>query len=243
MILRNVGDRLQAILQDDHAALAAFMLEHWSDHKFGDDPEREKIIRATRDHDNGWRADDALPSRDPQTGLPIPFNRIDPDKATTIWRRGTDRYLEDDPWHALMITHHAYSVYELSHKRDPAWKEFFTEFARQRAALRSRLGLSHPDVERAYSYLRMADWFSLRFCMEPTFGMVKPDTYGGYSFRNTGEEYQFRPYPFDAQGRTFHLPAYELDPAGYRSDKELRQAFIDPIAIDVHLAPLPRTRR
>lgn len=243
MIIRATADGPIAIRQQDHAAFAAFLLEHWSDHGFPNDADRDRIIAATRDHDDGWIGIDDGPTRDPATGLPLSFASVSPEQAMTIWRAATRELLVKDPWQALMITHHAYSIHELGHKREPEWKEFFTEFARQRAGLRNRLGLAHPDVERAYSYIRMADWFSLRFCMEASLGQEKPETYGGYSFRSDGSVFQFRPYPFDEQGLSYDMQVCRLRPGGYARAADLRAALSRKETLSISLSPLPRSRR
>lgn len=243
MILRPTPQGPIAIRQQDHAAFSAFLLEHWSDHGFPNDPERERIIAAARRHDDGWIDVDDAPTLDPETGYPINFLSVGPELAISIWRNGTRQALQRDPWECLLVTHHAYSINELAHKRDPEWKGFFTEFARQRAELRSKLGLTHPDVERAYSYLRMVDWFSLRFCAATDLGQEKPETYGGYGFRSDGAEFQFRPYPFDSPELFYELPVCRLSPDGYARPEDLRQALAQTDVLAIHISPLPRTRR
>jgi hypothetical protein len=242
MILQRTPDGIIAIKQEDHAALAAFFLEHWSDHNFAHDPERGQIILATREHDNGWGAFDADPALDETTGLPLDFRSMSPEATFEIWRRATAKYIESDPFVALLITHHGYSLHEQEHKRHPAWKAFFTEFAQLRAELRNRLGLTQPDVERAYSYVRMMDWFSLAYCMHHELGQEKPDQYAGYNYRRTGHEFLFRPYPFDAKGLRHELPIYPLRPEGYATQSELAAAFATPVMYEVLLNPLGRTR-
>ena len=242
MILQHTPDGIIAIKQEDHAALAAFFLEHWSDHNFAHDPERKQIILATCEHDNGWREVDADPPVDEATGLPVDFRRVDAETIFGIWRRATAKYIESDPFVALLITHHGYSLHEQEHKRNPVWKAFFTEFAQLRAELRNRLGLTQPDVERAYSYLRMMDWFSLAYCMNHELGQEKPDQYAGYNYRRTGNEFLFRPYPFDAKGLRHELPVYPLRPEGYNSREELLEALETPVIQEVLLNPLGRTR-
>lgn len=243
MILRQTADGPIAIRQQDHASFAAFMLEHWSDHAFPIDPERGKIIAATRHHDDGWNEVDDGPTLEPETGLPLAFDAVNPETASSIWRRGIESRLQHDQWQALMITHHAYSVNELGHKRDTLWKAFFTEFAQQRALLRNQLGLTHPEVERAYSYLRMADWFSLQFCMAESIGQARPETYGGYSYTSNGTEFRFRPYPFDERDLVFELPFMRLKLSGYHSVVELRRDMARRETLGVVLNPLPGKRR
>jgi len=242
MILQRTPDGVIAIKQEDHAALAGFMLEHWSDHNFAHDPERDEIILATREHDNGWREFDDPPRLDPATGFPVEFTGIGADESFRIWERGSRKYIDSDPFVALLITHHAYSIHEQSHKRDPEWKAFFTEFAQQRAALRAQLGLAHPQVERAYSYLRMMDWFSLAYCMHHDLGAEKPEQYAGYHFKRIGTELLMRPYPFDVRDLHYELPVYPLRPEGYADEESLRAAFEKPEYQEVILNPLRKSR-
>ena len=42
------------------------MMEHWV--SLGAAERREEVLRAVRDHDNGWREPDAAPTVDPKTG-------------------------------------------------------------------------------------------------------------------------------------------------------------------------------
>jgi hypothetical protein len=243
MILQRTPEGTLAIKQVDHAALAAFFLEHWSDHNFAHDPERELIILATRDHDNGWEEFDDKPVLDPETRLPLDFTNVGVEESTRIWQRGTEKYLDTEPFIALLITNHAYSIHENTHKRDPAWKGFFTEFAQQRAELRTRLGLTQPQVERAYSYLRMMDWISLAYCLRYDLGAEKPEQYSGYNIRRTGNELLLRPYPFDAKDLRFQLPVYRMRDEGYDDTPSLQAAFEQPQYLEVVLNPLGRISR
>ncbi|HVZ38877.1 MAG TPA: DUF3891 family protein [Candidatus Kapabacteria bacterium] len=240
MILQHAPEGTIAIRQDDHAAFAAFLLEHWSNNNFTKDPQRDQIILATRHHDVGWIAFDAMPRLDPVTCLPADMTSIEPEDALTIWRRATALHLEDDPFVALLITHHAYSIHEIAHKRQPAWKAFFTEFAQLRAELRDALGLDHPAIERAYSYLRMADWFSLQFCMRRDLGAERPEHYAGYQFRRVADTLQFKPYPFDQRSLSYSLPFFRMAEGGYRDEKHLRAAFDTPEMLNITIEPMGR---
>lgn len=242
MILQRTPEGVIAIKQEDHAALAGFLMQHWSDHNFAHDLERKEILLATREHDNGWKEFDEQPELDERTGLPVEFTAIGTDRAFDIWRRGSRKYIDDDPFVALLITHHAYSIHEQSHKRNPEWKAFFTEFAQQRAELRIRLDLGQPEVERAYSYLRMMDWFALAYCMHYDLGAEKPEQYAGYHFKRDGNEFLIRPYPFDAKDLRFELPVYPMKDGGYEDVESLRAAFTKPEYRTVLLNPLGRNR-
>jgi len=240
MILQKNRKQVIAIKQEDHAAFAAFLLENWSDHGFPHDPDREQIIFATKVHDNGWKEYDANPRLDQRTQLPIDFMHVNAEETYEVWMRGSKKYVEKDPLVALLITHHAYALHEHAHRRDGVWKKFFIELAQQRATLRDQLGLVHNQVERIYSFLRMADWFSLSYCLDPKLGAEKPAKYAGYSVRRDGSTFQFRPYPFHSRELHYKLPFYPLDKTGYASQAKIQAALKKPSYEEIHILPLER---
>lgn len=242
MILRPTENGHVAVRQDDHAAFAAWLLEHWIDRTFRNEPHREAILRAARLHNNGWCAVDDAPTRDPDTGLPVNFVDVTPEQALDIWRRGTDA-LMDDPFVELLVVHHAYSIYETTRKRVPEWKAFFTEFAQRRARLRSRLAVDHPELEHAYSFLRMADWLSLAWCMRPEPWEERPEQYAGYRFRREGEGFLFTPWPFDARELRYELPVARLRAEGYRTRPLLERALAQVESEAIVLSPMALHRR
>ncbi len=242
MILQHAPEGTIAIKQPDHAAFACFLLEHWASNNFGNTEQREDILLATREHDCGWEAYEEHPPLDPATRLPIPFNQITPETALEVWRRATGRFLERNKFVALLIAHHAYSVYELTRKRNPAWKAFFTEFAQLRAGLRTELGIDHPALEHAYSFLRMADSFSLAWCTNGTLGAERPESYAGFQFRREGEQFQFKPFPFDSKELEYQLPIYPMRDGGYANNEELAADLVTPQAARVVLVPMRKHR-
>jgi len=242
MILRPAGNEMVAVRQDDHAALAAWLLEHWIDRTFRNEPRRESILRAARLHDNGWKDLDDAPTRDSATGLPVNFTDVTPEQALDIWRRGTDA-LMDDPFVELLVVHHAYSIYETAYKRVAEWKAFFTEFAQRRARLRSRLGVDHPELEHAYSFLRMADQLSLAWCMKPEPWDERPVQYAGYRFRREGEGWLFTPWPFDTRELRYDLPVARLRAEGYRTRPLLARALATTETETILLTPMALHRR
>ncbi len=240
MIIQQNPSGTVAIRQQDHAELAAFLLEHWSDHNFPMNPRRDDIILATREHDSGWQEFDAAPPIDPETHLPVDFLAVDGEAAQEIWRGSSSKYLEINPFAALLITHHAYAINEASHRRDASWKPFFTEMAQLRAELRTLLSMTQNEVESSYSFLRMADWFSLAVCMSHEFGMEKPDRYGGYLSRRESDSYLFRPFPFDDRELRYELPVYPMREKGYKSTTEVRAELKKPVKQQIVLNQLER---
>lgn len=240
MILQKHKRQTTAIRQEDHAAFAGFLLEHWLDHGFPHHPNRQEIIRATHQHDNGWSLFDAKPRLDAKTKLPVDFQRVTPEETVEIWNRGTEKFVETEPLVALLITHHAYTLHEHIHRRTGVWKDFFIGLAKRRGALRDLLGLQHHDIERLYSYLRMADLFSLQFCMNATLGAAHPERYAGYVYRRDGNQFQFRPFPFTSRQLSYQLPTYPLDRAGYDDVKKLQAAMKKPVMQEIIITPLER---
>jgi hypothetical protein len=240
MIIQRHPSGTVAIRQADHAAFAAFLLEHWSDHNFPKNPLRDDIILATREHDSGWREFDAAPRIDPNTHLPVNFISIEAEEAHDIWRKSAMKYLETNPFVALLITHHAYAINEVAHRRAAVWKPFFTELAQLRAELRIKLGMTQNEVESSYSFLRMADWFSLAICMSHEFGLEKPEKYGGYLSRREGDRYLFRPYPFDERELVYELPVYRMKEKGYKDTAAVRADLKKPAIQQIVLNQLER---
>ena len=238
MIITKTRKEVIAVKQEDHAAFAGFLLERWSDHGFKHDPRREVIIRATELHDNGWREFDAAPRLDSKTGLPVDFRKITPEETSEIWMRGSQRFAVEEPYLALLITHHAYALHEHAHNRAGVWNDFFVTLARQRAFLRDSLGLTHNDIEHGYSYLRMADWFSLKYFTEPKLGATRPAQYAGYKLVREDDSFLFRSYPFIEHGIRYQIPVYVLNKKGYKSEAELQEDLQEPEMREIILNPL-----
>lgn len=238
MIITRQRKNITAIKQEDHAAFAAFLLERWSDHGFKHDPIRDAVIMATREHDNGWKEFDAAPRINPKTRLPIDFKNPSPEETYEIWMRGTRRFIKENPYVALLITHHAYSLHEHAHNRSGIWKDFFVTLARQRGELRDMLGLTHNDVEHGYSFVRMMDWFSLMFCSNLKLGHARPAQYAGYKVKRDGEAFLFRPYPFADRNLRYQLPVCMLNPDGYDSTEQAAADLANPTHIEIVINPL-----
>jgi hypothetical protein len=240
MIVQRQRSGKLAVKQEDHAALAAFILENWAAHSFPNHPDRDRIILATRCHDLGWKKFDATPRLDAKTHLPVDYTKITPQEATAIWTEASEKFIEREPFVALLITHHAYTLHEVTSRRDSKWKQFFIDFARRRAALRDQLSLTHNEVEHPYSFMRMAVWFSMQFCLEPKLGDERPERYAGYGVKREENGYLFRPYPFASRKLVYTLPVYPMPPKGFASEKELKSALKKPDSIEIVFGPLER---
>lgn len=212
------------ITQEDQAAFSAALLEEWNDQSLKHEPRREQIIRATRECNNGFREYDAAPRIDPKTNLPVDYRKITPEEINEIWMRASERLLDDDPYVALLITHHAYTLHEHTQNRTGVWKDFFITLAQRRGRIRDELGLTHNDIEHGYSYLRMANWFAKSYLTKPKLGSEKPVIYAGYKVTRADDELRIRPFPF-VDDLTFTMPVIPLDKRGYGSEEEMQKAL------------------
>ena len=108
MIVRTEHDGVIPITQPDHAHLSGRIMEHCVPLRAS--PRRASILRAIREHDNGWTEEDAAPTIDPATGRIADFVNIPLHVRHGVWPRGVAR-LADDPWAAALVAQHAITVY------------------------------------------------------------------------------------------------------------------------------------
>ena len=191
MIVRPAeDDGVLLITQPAHASLARRVMEQCV--PLSDHPRRAAILRAIAEHDNGWQEEDAAPEPDPATGSVVDFIHIAVPVRQQVWPRSVAR-LENDPWAAALVAHHAITVYD-RYRPEAEWDHFFLtmEALREEMLVRAEVPRDHLDAD--YVYLRLADLISLSFCtgspaeqrigewsvqwMDPTV-LVSPDPFGG----------------------------------------------------------------
>jgi hypothetical protein len=160
VIVRPADGVRHLITQPDHAALAGRIMAHWV--SLGVAERRDQILRAVRDHDNGWREPDAAPTVDPQTGAVLDFVGVAAAVKQGVWRRCLAG-LTDAPWAAALVAHHAISVYD-RFRSDPAWDAFFADMESARAGHLAAAGGAMDALVRDYVYVRLGDLASLAFC-------------------------------------------------------------------------------
>lgn len=238
MIVTKTRKEAIGVRHDDQAAFGAFLLEEWNDHSLKHDPRRRQIITATRNHNNGWVEFDRNPRLDEKTGLPVDPKKLTPEEIYEIWMRASERFIEEDPYVALLITHHAYTLHEHTQNRKGVWEDFFVTLARRRGKIRDELGLTHNDIEHGYSFLRMAEWFSLMYLTKPKLGAERPVVYAGYKVARRDDELLIRPYPFVEQRLTWQIPVIPLEKKGYAKQADLKKALKKDEMREIVINPL-----
>jgi hypothetical protein len=220
VIIQTRTGSLLLITQPDHAALSAAIMRHWLDGGLPTHPRRDSILRATGEHDNGWREVDASPLVDGTSGGLLDFMSAPADVRRAIWPRGVE-HLAADPWAAALVAQHAVHVYR--HYRDDAsWAGFFTEMeaARDRH-LRQADGLSLDDLLQDYFFVRMGDLLSLTFCNGWSEGPEQP----GYAIRLDGSRLVVTPDPFRGETLVLSVRARELPNKYFESQQDAARAF------------------
>ena len=160
MIVRPAGGALHLITQPDHAALAGRIMTHWTSLAAAE--RRDDILRAIRDHDNGWREPDAAPTIDPATGAVLDFVGVPAAVKQGVWPRAVAG-LADRPWAAALVAHHAVTVYD-RFRNDPDWASFFARMEHLRAEQLTLVSGTMEMLIRDYVYVRLGDLASLAFC-------------------------------------------------------------------------------
>jgi hypothetical protein len=209
------GDRLRLVTQPDHAAFAADLLSLFRLPELVDHPRRAALLRAVRLHDNGWRELDAAPPVDPASGLPHTFLDLPRPLRLEVWERGTARYVDSDPYAALLATEHALNLFAGETSRD-GWRELLPRLAERRTELLARCGVEADALAADYRFLDLADRLSLAVCN----GSCEPFARSGFAARLGENGLALVPFPL-AGATTFEVPCRWIEVRRYAGDGDL----------------------
>src|SRR6476660_3782455 len=195
MIIRAIGNDLLFVTQPDHARLASEIMAAWRLDGFPDHPRRDAILNAAREHDNGWREEDAETLVDGD-GTPVDFIAAPVPVKHRIWPRAVRRLAGDHPYEAALVAQHALTVHA-DYRDRPDWQAFFDTIEGLRGEALARAGTgAAATLDDGYRFVNIADRLSLIFCSgwRERFGdrqlqiqltgatlIVKPDPFGGLS--------------------------------------------------------------
>lgn len=214
MMIASTPAGLRLVTQNDHAHFASELLSLWRADGLPEHPRRESLLFATREHDNGWRGFDAAPLRR-DDGRPHDFRSTPDRERREIWRQGTHRYLERDPWAALLILEHALVLHQ-DELEAPAWCELADTWHRQRTELLEQCGATADELDADYRFLEIADLASLMVCCSSD----DPFERRGLSLERRGDELTLDPFPL-VGATTFRIPCRHIPDRPYASDSEL----------------------
>ena len=163
MIVAPAGGRLLVVTQNDHAHLAGELLALWRADGLPSHPRRRELLFAAREHDNGWAEADSAPICDRASGRPRDFMTVSRETRQAIWRRGTRRYTEREPYASLLIVRHAVRLHRAL-RADPAWADLLADWQQLEAELMASSGASAAEVESDDRWIELADLLSLAAC-------------------------------------------------------------------------------
>lgn len=190
----------------------------WRDEGLAAHPRRDTILRAVRDHDNGWIEEDAATMVDGR-GWPVDFIAAPIEIKHRIWPRAVARIAGRDRYEAALIAQHALTVHA-QHRHEGLWTAFFS---RMEAARTELLGGPPDDAfARDYRFVRIGDLLSLVFCN----GWTEPhDLPGGGRTILRGATLEVTPDPFAGARVPLRVSARRLPSRAYASAAELRDAL------------------
>lgn len=218
MIVVPRGGELLLVTQDDHARLAAQILELRFLGDFREHPRRAEILFAVREHDNGWREADAVPRVD-AGGRPLDFRDGPLALREEVWVRGIERHAASRPYAARLIAEHGMAVHR--NREGAAWRELLGRLGVLRRALDERLGGDAAAVAADYRFLEWADAVALAaagvwtsFESEAGRGQVRDGAICLY------------PFPF-AGPTTFSMACRRVPDRAYSSASDLAETLLD----------------
>jgi hypothetical protein len=227
MIVRRDGTDWLIMTQPDHAALAGHLMQAWRADGFPDRPTRARVLRALREHDDGWRETDAAPLIDAE-GNPCDYIHVPLALRQGIWPRTVDALAAGDPYVAALVAQHAVTVYRRFHA-DPAWQDFFTQMGQRRDDLVARVLTqanagapgSYDSFLLDYAMLGTGDLFSQVFCN----GWRDPYLIEGYQAILRDNRLTISPDPFDGATVALDVVARRIPARTYASDQDLRDTL------------------
>ena len=153
------------VTQPDHAHLAGEILSLWRADGLPDNPRRDDLLFAAREHDNGWREADAAPRWDAERGRPHDFITLPARERIAVWERGVCRFAAERPYASLLIARHALNLFG-GRRGEEEWDrllDFLTDFEN---GLIERTGVEPETLEEDYRWLDLADQISLAACAQ-----------------------------------------------------------------------------
>ncbi|MEX0938015.1 MAG: DUF3891 family protein [Pirellulales bacterium] len=224
------------IPQIDHAHLAGELAGAWGNDRFAPLPGGEEALAAIYAHDDGWRAWDAAPDIDPETGRPRNFLEMPLDTQLAIWRASIDRAASHGPLAPWMVAGHFAALLQGSSSSDTregrAWLAEFDQRRQSWLAQCNASGCCTPaQTDQALAMLQMFDGLSLWFCCAPrsephSFGVpagqhvsLAPDA--SQDPAETTQRVSISPWPMATDRLEIRVAGRLVPASGYRDQQSL----------------------
>ena len=217
MIVYDEGETLLFITQPDHAHFSGELLSLWRADGLPEHPRRAEILFAGREHDNGWREEDAAPRFNAAAKRPHDFLSMPQAERIALWERGTARFAVSHPYASLLITRHALNLYR-DRRREPGWQDFFAYLEELERGLFEATGAGEAEVAADYRFLDLSDLVSLAVCNR----WSDPFTRHGWSGAYSAIDATLHLHPLPLAGATaFVIPCRRLPKRPDHGDADL----------------------
>jgi hypothetical protein len=222
MIVREETGTFLLITQPDHARLAERIGAAMRRERALETADRDAILLAIREHDNGWAEVDAEPEIEPATSRPRDFMSGSARVKYDLWLRGIGRAAQMDPRAGALVAEHALTVYAYR-RGDPDWQTFFDSVTPIRDDLLKQIGMltgeAREAFQRQYRCVQLADAFSLQFC-----GGWTDVSSLEYQAIMRGNELLISPDPFGGATIPLQVLGRRIGARRYKSDGDVRAA-------------------
>ncbi|MEM9290340.1 MAG: DUF3891 family protein [Acidobacteriota bacterium] len=217
MIVYDEGETWLLTTQPDHATVSGELATLWQGHDLPENPRREAILFAAREHDNGWWEADSSPRVDPETGAPYTFYDLPEPVRRELWLRGIERFARGRPYSTLLIVEHAWEVHsERLQQRPGDWKEFYERLAERREALQEAAFAEREQAVRDYRFIEWVDLISLAACS----GWERRFERHGLVIESRGDVVGLDPFPL-AGATSFKVRCRRIPKRAYRGELDL----------------------
>lgn len=231
MIVFDEGDAWRFVTQPDHARFSGELVSLWREHGLPRHPRREDLLFAVREHDNGWREADAAPRWNHAAGRPHDFTSVPEEAWVELWRRGVERFAEERPYAALLVTLHGLALIAMYGERASGTAaELAAELEERADELAEAAGVAREEAAADYPFLGFADAASLAVCRRTgeRFERAAPPAASGGALRGWFEADTESLYldPFPLAGATrFTIPVRRIPKRLYEGDADLGGAL------------------
>lgn len=246
------------VTHPDHARLAGTFAERWGNDRFLAPEPRANVLKGIARHDDGWSARDSAPQITPQgrpsafsvelVGKYSAFEEIDLADYLAVRDRAVRLIAEEDPYAALLISMHTYSLLTEHADRStiaprdlPLLDDFLVQQKEFQNLLRSRI-TQEPEFAGSagekvvldhFRLLQATDNLSLLTCVDfrqpANLLHPLPTRDGGHArveVRSAGtRDFILDPYPFSEPLLQFNFPARHVTGKVFAAAWHLQRAY------------------
>jgi hypothetical protein len=247
------------VTHPDHARLAGAFAERWGNDLFLAPEPREQVLRGITRHDDGWAARDAIPQITRQgkpsafstelVGKYSGFEEIDLVDYLAVRERAVRQIAEEDPYAAVLISMHTYSLLHdhadrstIAPEQLPLLDQFLEgqkvlqDTWRKQISADPKLKPEHKSEDALLDHFRLLqanDYLSLLTCVDfqkPVNLLHALPARDGRHIPIQARAIATRhfvldPYPFADPSLSFQFPARHAKGKHFSSAKELQDAF------------------